>query len=247
MATLSTPEGPSRHLPGRRYDHLFFAGMVVLLVVSVMVGFAHSYYLAGFFRAPLRSPILQIHAAVFSSWMLLLMVQATLVSVHRVGLHRKLGILGFALVCLLPVFGILAAGDSLSRLGDHAPNWILSFSITPFADMFNFAALAGWALRARANSPWHKRLILLATIALMRAALFRWPFAFVFHNQVRAILISYVGVLLLVVYDLWSLRRIHRATLWGALLLVFMQIARVPIGQTAMWHSFARWFGSLGF
>ena len=246
MATFSKSPNLPRHLPGRRYDHLFFPGMAVLLVASVLVGFAHTYYLAGVFRAPLRGPILQIHAAVFSSWMLLLLVQATLVSAHRVDVHRKLGILGFALACLVPILGILAAGDSLSRLGDRAPNWILSFSITPFADMFNFAVLAGWAFRARADSPWHKRLILLATIALMRAALFRWPFAFVFHNQIRAIVISYVFVLLVVAYDLWSLRRIHHATLWGTLLLVFVQIARVPIGQTALWHSFARWFGSLG-
>jgi len=246
MATLSKPDRPSRQLPGRRYDHLFFASMVVLLVASVLVGFAHTYYLAGVFRAPLRSPILQIHAAVFSSWMLLLLVQATLVSAHRVDIHRKLGILGYVVACLLVVFGILAAWDSLSRLDDHAPGWILSFSITPFGDMFIFAVLAGWAFRARADSPWHKRLIVLATIALMRAAIFRWPFAFVFHNQLRAIAISYLFVLLVVAYDLWSMHKIHRATLWGTLLMALVQIVRVPIGQTGAWHFFARWFGSLG-
>jgi hypothetical protein len=42
------------------------------------------------------------------------------------------------------------------------------------------------------------------------------------------------------------MHKIHRATLWGTLLMALVQIVRVPIGQTGVWHFFARWFGSLG-
>ena len=41
--------------PGRRYDHFFFSGMAVLMLATVFVGFARTYYLAGMVRATLPS------------------------------------------------------------------------------------------------------------------------------------------------------------------------------------------------
>ncbi len=38
--------------------------------------------------------------------------------------------------------------------------------------------------------------------------------------------LSYIFILLLVAYDLWETRRIHRATVWaGAFLIIFQQSA----------------------
>ena len=53
VAHPSSAAKPSVSVPGRRYDHLFFSGLALLLLASVFVGFARSYYLAGVFRAPL--------------------------------------------------------------------------------------------------------------------------------------------------------------------------------------------------
>jgi hypothetical protein len=39
--------GVSRRQSDRRFDKLFFSGMAVVILASVFVGFAHSYYLAG--------------------------------------------------------------------------------------------------------------------------------------------------------------------------------------------------------
>jgi hypothetical protein len=50
-----------------------------------------------------------------------------------------------------------------------------------------------------------------------------------------------LGVLILLVigYDLLSLHRIHRATLWAAPLTFIVGAFAVPIGMTHFWHSFA--------
>jgi len=54
------------------------------------------------------------------------------------------------------------------------------------------------------------------------------------------------GLLLMpVIYDLWSTRKIHRATLWASAFLIFVEEIRLPIGHTAAWHSFAAWVQSL--
>src|SRR5216684_1692373 len=115
VAHPSNRTKPSIGLPGRRYDHLFFSAMALLILATVFVGFARTYYLAGVFHAPLPSPIIHLHGAAFSCWILLLVTQTSLVSAGRVDIHRRLGIAGFLLACLMVILGVLAATDSLVR------------------------------------------------------------------------------------------------------------------------------------
>ena len=99
MATATIPSSPAQArpaLPGRRYDHVFFSAMAAAMLITVFVGFAHTYYLAGVFHAPLPSFIIHLHAVAFSCWILLLVTQTTLVSAGRVDVHRRLGIAGFS-------------------------------------------------------------------------------------------------------------------------------------------------------
>jgi hypothetical protein len=244
MATVAIPESPVKTVsspPGRRFDHVFFSAMAVLMLVRVFVGFAHTYYLAGVFRAPLPSLIIHLHGAAFSLWMLLLITQATLVSAGRVDIHRRLGIVGFLLACLMVVLGVMAATDSLVREAGPVGRDVKFFYIVPLSSMLIFGTLIVFAFRARSNPPAHKRLILIATISLLVAAIARWPFALVYKHAPIATLFSYIFLLLLVAYDLWSLRKVHRATLWATAFVVLVTQIRIPIGQSAAWHAFASW------
>ena len=86
---------PSRHTPYRPVDRtierIFYGGMSVLLCICVYIGFAPTYFQAGMLRAPLPSPILHVHGAVFTLWMLLFVVQAAFISARRVAWHRSWG------------------------------------------------------------------------------------------------------------------------------------------------------------
>lgn len=75
--------------PGRRFDHYFFSGTAWLMLASVFLGFGPTYYWAGVFNAPLPSRIIHIHGAVFTCWILLLIVQNSLASAGRVDIHRN--------------------------------------------------------------------------------------------------------------------------------------------------------------
>jgi FtsH-binding integral membrane protein len=240
-ATRSAPVTPASKLPGRRFDHVFFSGMAGLMLVTVFVGFAHTYYFAGVFHAPLPNLIIHIHGAAFSCWMLLLVAQTTLVSSGRVDIHRRLGIAGFLLACAMVVLGVMAATDSLVREAGPVGRDVKFFYIIPMTSILMFATLIVFAFRARSNPPEHKRLILAATISLMVAAIARWPFAVVYKHSATATLFSYIFLLLLMAYDLWSTHKVHRATLWATAFIVFVTQVRVPIGQTAAWHAFAGW------
>lgn len=239
-------EKPFSSLPGRRYDHFFFSAMAFLILVTVVAGFARTYYLAGVFQAPLPSFIIHLHAAAFSCWVLLLIAQTSLVSAGRVNIHRRLGIAGFLLGGLMVILGMMAATDSLIRRGGPAGRDVQGFYIVPMTDMVFFAIVLFLALRNRRDAAAHKRFILIATNALMIAAIARVPIAFSFRNVFIASLLSDVFLLALVVYDLWSTHKIHRVTLWAGGFLIFMQQIRLPIGKTAAWHHFAAWVQRLG-
>ncbi len=142
-----------------------------------MVAAEASCSLAGVFKAPLPSLIIHIHGVVFSSWILLLLAQTSLVAVGLVDLHRPLGLLGFGLACLLVIVGLLAATDSLARhfaAGEPGVG-ARAFYAIPITDMLIFATLIYFAFRQRFNPSAHKRLILIATITLLDAAFGRWP------------------------------------------------------------------------
>lgn len=246
MATTSSVsvDIPKR-LPGRRYDKVFFTSVIVTMVGSVFFGFAHSYFLAGVYNAPPLTPILRIHGGVFSLWMLVLLVQTTLVSAGRVDLHKKLGMAGFVLACLMVVLGVLATADSLGKGSylPHPPDH-LAFTVVPISAIFLFAVLIALAYRARKDSAKHKRLVVLAMTGPIVAAIARWPFPWLYRNVMLATLISFVFIVALVLYDLWSTHKIHRATLWGALLVILVEESRSMIGATEFWHTFARWMQS---
>lgn len=232
--------------PGRRYDRFFFSGMAVLLLATVFVGFAKTYYLAGMLRATLPSVIIHLHGAAFSCWILVLIAQTSLIAAGRADIHRRLGVFGFLLACAMVVLGVLAGTNSLAR--GFAPPGLdaATFYVIPITDMLIFPTLIFFAFRDRFNPPAHKRFILIATLALMIAPIARWPWAVVNGNPIASALIVYLYLLFLVVYDLWSIHKVHRATLWGGAFLIFVQQIRVPIGKTAAWHAFAAWAQSIG-
>jgi hypothetical protein len=236
---------PSPVLPGRRYDHYFFSGMALLMLVTVFVGFGPTYYWAGVFRAPLPSFIIHLHGAAFTCWILLLVTQTSLVAAGRVDIHCRLGIAGFLLACAMLVLGVLAATDSLVREAGPVGRDPKFFYIIPLSNILIFAVLTFFAFRARFNPTTHKRLILIATLGLLVAAIARWPFAMVHKQAAVAGRFSYIFLALMVAYDLWSTRKVHRATLWAGAFLISVEQAAPLIGRTAGWHAFATWVQSV--
>ncbi len=227
-----------------RHEHLFFAGMALLLLSTVFVGFAPSYYLAGMVNAPLPSAVVHVHALVATCWMLLFAAQVSLISAHRVDLHRRLGVIAVPLACAMVVTGLLAGADILRR-GIPPGQEHLLFLIN--IDMvLVFAVLIALAYRMRGVPPAHKRSIVIAHVALMFASFIRWPVGFLYHNIPAAARAPYVFLLLIVLYDLWSLRRIHPVTLWASTFLVFVFEVQFLVAETMACLAFADWVKTVG-
>lgn len=226
----------------RTGERVFFGGMAILLCVAVIIGFFPTYFGAGMLRAPLPSPILHIHGAAFTLWMVLFLIQSALVSARRLNWHRSLGTVAFCLPPLMVILGLVAAIDALLRgvrIGPLDPAVSLSIPLLGII-CFWFVIFAAWRSRRRPDA--HKRLVLIATIALVDAALGRFPWDKIGLSPAAGA-VTGLGILILLVvaYDLVALHRIHRSTLWAAPLTFAVGAFSVPIGMTGAWHTFAAW------
>ncbi len=246
MATATLPRHTAHKLHASQYDNYFFSAMALLILATVFVGFARTYFLAGVFRAPLPSLLVHIHGAVFSTWILLLITQIALVSAGRVDIHRRLGLAGFALACLMVVLGVLAATALMARGRSPVPVFDpQTFYAIPMGGMLIFATLIFFAYRQRINPAAHKRLILIATISILDAPTGRPPFTAITAHPFMDSVFVYAFLLLIIAYDLWFTRKVHQATLWATAFVVVVGQLRVPLGQSAIWHHFATWMQTL--
>jgi hypothetical protein len=221
-------------------ERLFFWSMTVLIALIVFVGFSRTYFLAGLCHAkPLAAPIVHVHAAVFTSWFVLLVIQASLVVSGRTDLHRWLGIAGLVLAPLMVVLGIVVADEVLHRLAKVPGVDAKVIFAAALGQIVGFSLPVFFAFRLRRLPDFHKRLILIGSMALLGAAWGRWPIHFLLHNPLTSALAMFATLMTIVAYDLITLRKVHRATALGVAWVVCVQSAAVAIGPTAAWHNLA--------
>lgn len=203
----------------KRADDVFFTTLSVLMLLFVLIGFAPSYFLKGAVFAHLPSVLVHLHGAVFSSWIILFVVQSSLVASGNIRLHRKLGVLGAVIAGLMVVLGILAPIGTLRR-GAELPSFFTpaSFLIDNVIGIIIFGAYVAVAIWQRNNQKVHKRLLLIANVMLMPPALSRIPLVQQHFFLVPAICLGIVG--LLFVYDLFTWRRPLLVTVLGGLIFI---------------------------
>ena len=116
MATVVVDAPAVEKFAARTREHLFFWGMSALIALVVFIGFARTYFLASYFHPkPLAGPIVHIHAAVFTCWILLLVAQTSLAASGNIAIHRRLGLV-LGLAPLIVILGVLVANEMLRRL-----------------------------------------------------------------------------------------------------------------------------------
>jgi hypothetical protein len=69
----------------------------------------------------------------------------------------------------------------------------------------------------------------------------RPPFAPITHDSHTLSVFVCGFLLLLIVYDLWSMHRVHPVTVRASLFVFIAQELRIPIGTTRSWLAFAGW------
>jgi hypothetical protein len=226
----------------QRTERLFFGSIAIALVIVVFVGFAPTYFLRESFGGPALTPSLHVHGLLFTTWMILLAVQTSLIAASKTSWHRVLGVAGAALgAAMMAVGAYVAITRARAGLSTPPPGLTPAVLLTlPLATLVVFPALLGAALWFRRRADVHKRLIIIATLELVTAAVARWP-VIAALGPVAFFGVTDLFLLALAAYDFKTRGRIHPATLWGGLFLIAWQPLRLAIGFSAPWQSFADW------
>jgi hypothetical protein len=229
-------------------ERLFFTGMALLVLLCTFVGFAPSYYLRGIVPAahpyePLNG-LVHAHGLVFTAWVLLFLVQTSLVAAGRVDLHRRLGLLGFALVALMIPLGLLVGVYGIGRPLTAPPGIDpRSWAALPLLDVPVFGGLIIAGLLNRRRPAVHKRLMLLAMINMLDPTLGR-AFAMAGLPGIGVAIIIIGFVLVLAAWDRRMAGRVLPVTIWAGGVVIARQIITPLIWTTPAWMSFAAWLHS---
>jgi len=233
----------------RNRDRPFFTAAAIANAVIIVAGFGYSTYARlqlgdPRFGGPTLPTLVRLHAAVATAWTVLLIVQTRLVAAHRIGLHRRLGVAGGVTAAAVVALGWVVAVTAIGRAvnaGEPAATMALRFFILPCQELAVFATLVGAAFWLRKRGDYHKRLMLLGTIALIPAATTRPLVPGSLANTLMMFgLAETVFVVALCAHDRRMSGHIHAATVWGGGLLLVTAVSRMLVAGTDTWVTLAR-------
>jgi hypothetical protein len=210
---MTTFEAASRLRPAA--GQKFYLVMALVLTGIVVLGFSHT--VPGDFAIPGFPPLLWVHAAVFTAWIVLFVAQPALIMRRSVRLHRRLGWAGVALAGAMVAMG--SAAILLALWNDTLPPFYPHglFLVRGVFGLLLFGGLVAAGVVQRRHGDWHKRLMLCASIVVivpgleraMPLFLFGGYWSFVVDGVVIAIALAGPAV------DLATRRRVHPAYYWG--------------------------------
>jgi len=247
-ATLSV--GSTATLPARAArSRRFYVAMALAMILAAGAGFAPSLVDTAGRKAPV-TPLVAVHGVLFALWMVVFLVQTSLVSQGRTAIHKKLGPVACGLAAIMVIVGYVTAREMVRRgfdlSGDLNAQADPSFQVVfALGDLLTFAVLITAGVLYRHRSDVHKRLMLLGTIGGMMPASFahllgHFP---VFHTRAPLILVPLSAFFFApAAHDRIVRRRFHPVSLWGGIaLFVWANVRAAVIGPSPAWHHLVAW------
>ena len=219
------------------------------MTAVAFAGFARTYYLAGFNDGPkpVLTPIVHVHGALATAWILLLIVQTRLVAYGRRDIHKLLGLVGAGIGAAIVAVGLWVAIHSQRRV--HTPTTADTladpyvFLIFPLSSITLFALFVSLGVLNRQRSEAHKRYMMLGTLSMLVPAMARIVTQTT-HGAVAgvvgAMFIVDAFLIAMVIYDFYTRGRLHPVTLWGGLVTVLSEPLRFAIGYSEPFQAFAK-------
>lgn len=228
----------------------FYFSMALACAAVAFLGFAPTFFLplaSGKFSAP---PSVMIHGIVFFAWSLFFVYQAWLPAAGQTGRHRSVGIIGVSLATAMTIFGFVAGVTSMQRAAAVGQTDAgIAFSIVPWSGIVFFAVVFAIGIAMVRRPEVHKRLMLLAGISILDAAVARWFLTFLAPPgppgpppvavTIPPAFVAYLLLVVAIVHDWRTRGRPHKVYVIGGLVLVAIKLLNLPISGTHAWHAFA--------
>jgi hypothetical protein len=228
----------------------FYFHMALACMATAFLGFAPTYWMPLARGSFTGSPVVHFHGLLFFGWTLYFVFQTWLAAAGQTTWHRSLGMLGVSIATTMTIFGFLVGVEAMKRsaaMGMRDEG--IAFVIVPLSGIAFFAVVFTLAIVNNRRPEIHKRLMLLAAISILDAAVARWFLTFLAPPGAVGpppvpvtIMPALVASLLLVVamvYDWRRLGRPHPVYVYGGIALVAVKLLNWPISMTPAWHAFA--------
>ena len=169
--------------------------------------------------------------------MLVLVLQAAIASSGKTALHRRLGKYAAAYAAFIVLIGFYTMHDKFvtniangDELRAHS-GWLIAL-----VDMVLFSSFMAAAIFYRKKPQIHKRLILVATVAILGAAAGRISFL---PNIPVVIAVFMAPILIGMAFDWFTRRRPHAVYVIGFVVYP-VSFIRVPLRESDAWITFSR-------
>ncbi|HJS90247.1 MAG TPA: hypothetical protein VJ738_09810 [Steroidobacteraceae bacterium] len=214
-------------------EHSYFLAAAAVVAAVVIGGFAFEYDQLA--HPAQFSALVQAHGLVMFGWIGLFLTQVVLAARRRLAWHRQMGRVGAVLALLVVVLGVPTSIIACRLGGDHLPPGATppGFLADALSDLAQFALLAGSGLALRRHPDLHKRLMLLANLPPLNAAIVR--LVNYLHLGIGASTFRDALLLAFIVVDIGRTRRLHPAFLIGGGGLVLTDFAASALAGTAAW------------
>jgi len=223
-----------------------YVGLALLAIAIAAVGFWPTYFGPLVAGTVAKTAVIHLHAAVYVGWLALFLTQATLAATGRTASHVKLGRFAIGYGVVVIVVGLITAFARFAvrvRAGEAAA--AQAQLLGPLLDMLVFAPLFAAAIYYRRTPELHKRLMIVATTALLIAAVTRMPILGSPPNRLLLHLIWTAPILVAMAHDFWRQRRVHPVYVLGLVVLVLEgPLVRAPARQSQLWLDMSGWLAA---
>jgi len=247
--TILTDLHPPRAI-ARAQTRYFYFYMALACMAVAFLGFAPTYWMPLAKRSLSASPVVHFHGLLFFAWSLYFVFQSWLAASGKVARHRAIGMIGVSLATTMTIFGFLVAVHAMKRaaaagLTDEG----IAFIIVPLSGIAFFAVVFTLAIVWVRQPEVHKRLMLLAAISLLDAAVARWFLTFFAPPgplgpppvpvTIPPAIVAYLLLVVAMVFDWRTRGRPHPVYVYGGIALLAVKFLNWPISASPMWHAFA--------
>ncbi len=233
--------------PVRRKSRYFLVASCLALGIT-FVGFFKTFILpvaGGTFSAP---AVIYVHGGLLFGWTAFLVMQSVLITKRKVHWHRRLGFVSLGLVPGVVIstmaVGVYALKRDLALGGGQAA---ISSLLGTFTSPLIFASLVAAAVVYRRRPEFHKRLMLLAMVAIIWPAFFRFRHYFpsVAHPEVVfGVVLPDCMILIAMLWEKVTTGRAHVVYLTVGLALITENVAEACFFDSTGWRVLAGWLAS---
>ncbi|MCA6073782.1 hypothetical protein [Fulvivirga sedimenti] len=209
----------------------FFYYFSIVLLLTVVLAFGLNILLRNY-HLDASMPVIVTHGISMLLWYSLFSWQTRLVRTGNIQVHMKLGLMSILLAIVLVISGILIAignfqgeGEALTLFGN-------------FSGMFLFGLFYTLAIINRKKPDIHKRLMLVASVAMLSPALVRILRIFDINDFVT-LPFWLIFILALPVYDFRKYGKVYKSTWMSIAFLLILMFGGSAYAFSESWQTLA--------